>query len=84
MIREALRRLTDDRLPEDTNAIGGYWTRANAPEIDLAGADRSPIAKKITPATHLAFERRPRSETWAFFAVQASRSPRAIRAPQAP
>ncbi|MET8272491.1 MULTISPECIES: hypothetical protein [unclassified Streptomyces] len=37
VIREALRRLTDDRLPEDTNAIGGYWTRANDPEVDLVG-----------------------------------------------
>nr|WSZ97475.1 AAA family ATPase [Streptomyces sp. NBC_00857] len=48
VIREALWRLTDDRLPEDTNTIGGYWTRTNDPEIDLVGADRSPIAKKIT------------------------------------
>ncbi|MEU1122351.1 DUF234 domain-containing protein [Streptomyces sp. NPDC005899] len=48
VIREALWRLTDDRLPEATNVIGGYWTRTNDPEIDLVGADRSPIAKKIT------------------------------------
>ncbi|MEU8708183.1 DUF234 domain-containing protein [Streptomyces sp. NPDC048565] len=48
VIREALWRLTDDRLPEATNVIGGYWTRTNDPEIDLIGADRSPIAKKIT------------------------------------
>ncbi|MGW7366661.1 ATP-binding protein [Streptomyces sp. NPDC054841] len=50
VIREALRRLADDRLPEDTNAVGGYWTRTNDPEIDIIGADRSPIAKKITLA----------------------------------
>ncbi|MFD6586828.1 ATP-binding protein [Streptomyces anulatus] len=48
VIREALWRLTDDRLPEATHVIGGYWTRTNDPEIDLVGADRSPIAKKIT------------------------------------
>uniref|UniRef100_UPI0035BC6C25 ATP-binding protein n=1 Tax=Streptomyces finlayi TaxID=67296 RepID=UPI0035BC6C25 len=48
VIREALWRLTDDRLPEATNVIGGYWTRTNDPEIDLVGADHSPIAKKIT------------------------------------
>jgi AAA+ ATPase superfamily predicted ATPase len=48
VIREALWRLTDDRLPEDTNVIGGYWTRTNDPEIDLVGADRSTIAKKVT------------------------------------
>jgi AAA+ ATPase superfamily predicted ATPase len=48
VIREALWRLADDRLPEGSNAIGGYWTRTNDPEIDVVGADRSPIAKKIT------------------------------------
>ncbi|MFG1817379.1 DUF234 domain-containing protein [Kribbella sp. NPDC049174] len=46
--REALWRLADDSLPEGTGAIGGYWTRTNDPEIDLVGADRAPIAKKIT------------------------------------
>lgn len=48
VIREALWRLADDVLPEGTAAVGGYWTRTNDPEIDLIGADRSPIAKKIT------------------------------------
>ncbi|MER7793440.1 DUF234 domain-containing protein [Streptomyces sp. NPDC097640] len=48
VIRDALWRLADDRLPEGTDAIGGYWTRTNDPEIDIVGADRSPIAKKIT------------------------------------
>ncbi|MBB6555554.1 ATP-binding protein [Nonomuraea rubra] len=45
-IRESLRRM--DGLPEDTRAVGGYWTRTNNPEIDLVGADREPVAKKIT------------------------------------
>ena len=31
-----------------TDAVGGYWTRTNDPEIDLVGTDRAPIAKKIT------------------------------------
>jgi AAA+ ATPase superfamily predicted ATPase len=48
VIREALWRLADDHLPEGTHTIGGYWTRTNDPEIDLIGADRSPIAKQIT------------------------------------
>jgi AAA+ ATPase superfamily predicted ATPase len=47
VIRETLRRMTDG-LPGGTAAIGGYWTRNNDPEIDLVGADRAPIAKKIT------------------------------------
>ncbi|AKG41417.1 ATPase/protein of unknown function [Streptomyces xiamenensis] len=48
VIREALWRLADDVLPAGTNTVGGYWTRTNDPEIDLIGADRSPIAKKVT------------------------------------
>ncbi|TDO56689.1 hypothetical protein EV651_11276 [Kribbella sp. VKM Ac-2571] len=48
VIRDALWRLTDGSVPEGTNAIGGYWTRTNDPEIDIVGADRAPIAKKIT------------------------------------
>ncbi|GGP94642.1 ATP-binding protein [Streptosporangium pseudovulgare] len=46
VIRESLRRM--DGLPEQTGAVGGYWTRTNDPEIDIVGADREPIAKKIT------------------------------------
>ncbi|TYB59841.1 ATP-binding protein [Nonomuraea sp. PA05] len=46
LIRESLRRV--DGLPENTGAIGGFWTRTNNPEIDLIGADREPVAKKIT------------------------------------
>lgn len=48
VLREALWRLTDDHLPAGTHTIGSYWTRTNNPEIDIVGADRSPIAKKIT------------------------------------
>ncbi|OKK15365.1 hypothetical protein AMK09_24670 [Streptomyces sp. CB02488] len=50
VIREALWRLGSDdgQLPAGTDAIGGYWTRTNDPEIDIVGADRAPIAKKIT------------------------------------
>jgi hypothetical protein len=48
VIRESLLRLPDGTLPEGTDAVGGYWTRSNDPEIDLVGADRALIAKKIT------------------------------------
>ncbi|MFG1910934.1 ATP-binding protein [Kribbella sp. NPDC048928] len=48
VVREALRRLTDESLPAGTDAVGGYWTRTNDPEIDIVGADRAPIAKQIT------------------------------------
>ncbi|MFI5485594.1 MULTISPECIES: ATP-binding protein [Micromonospora] len=48
VMREALRRLPDGYLPEGTSSVGGYWTRTNDPEIDLVGADREPIARRIT------------------------------------
>lgn len=47
VIRESLRRLQDG-VPDGTSVIGGYWTRTNDPEIDLVGADREPVAKRIT------------------------------------
>lgn len=50
VIREALLRLPAGVLPERTEAVGGYWTRTNDPEIDLVGADRAPIAKRLTMA----------------------------------
>jgi len=48
VVRESLRRLPERYLPGGTAAIGGYWTRTNDPEIDIVGADRGPVAKKIT------------------------------------
>ena len=48
VIRQSLLRLPDGSLPAGTDAVGGYWTRSNDPEIDIVGADRAPIAKKIT------------------------------------
>lgn len=48
VIRESLHRLPGGVLPDGTIVIGGYWTRTNDPEIDIVGADRGPIAKRIT------------------------------------
>lgn len=48
VVREALGRMPPGVLPDDTNTVGGFWTRTNDPEINLVGADRAPIAKKIT------------------------------------
>lgn len=28
-------------------AVGGYWTRSNDVEIDLVGADRQPVARRL-------------------------------------
>ncbi|HEX5495785.1 MAG TPA: DUF234 domain-containing protein [Mycobacteriales bacterium] len=48
VIRQALRRLPDGVLPADTAVVGGYWTRSNDPEVDIVGADRGPVAGKVT------------------------------------
>jgi hypothetical protein len=48
VVRDALWRIVDDDLLPGTNVIGGYWTRTNDPEIDLVGADRGPVAKRVT------------------------------------
>jgi hypothetical protein len=50
LVRQSLLRLAPGTLPGGTDAMGGYWTRTNDPEIDLVGADRAPIAKKVTMA----------------------------------
>jgi len=47
LVREALARLLpDDQLPA-APVVGGYWTRTNEVEIDLVGADRSPVATSL-------------------------------------
>lgn len=38
----------DQRRSPWRYAGGGYWTRTNDPEIDLVGADRAPIAQRIS------------------------------------
>lgn len=48
VIRESLRRLRPDVLPDGTRTIGSYWTRSNDPEIDIVGADAEPVAKNVT------------------------------------
>ena len=47
VIREAVLRLSPLGELDDVGAVGGYWTRTNDVEIDLVGADREPIAKRI-------------------------------------
>lgn len=50
IIREALSRLSPVPGLPAGDAVGGYWTRTNAPEIDIIGADRSPIATTVAYA----------------------------------
>lgn len=47
VIREALARLLPDRQLPAAPVVGGYWTRTNEVEIDVVGADRSPVASRL-------------------------------------
>jgi hypothetical protein len=47
LVREALARLLPDGGLPAAPTIGGYWTRGNDVEIDIVGADRGPVAKRL-------------------------------------
>ena len=59
VIREALS-LSAGELPwPEAIAVGGWWNRAFDPEIDLIGADRAPVARKIYYAGSVKWLERP-------------------------
>lgn len=47
LVREALARLLPDGAVPAAPAVGGYWTRTNDVEIDIVGADRAPVARRL-------------------------------------
>ena len=48
LVRQSLLRLPLGTLPSGTDAVGGYRTRTNDPEIDLVGAKpRPPSPRKV-------------------------------------
>lgn len=49
LVREALELAAlSDALPwSDVRAVGGWWNRRFDPEVDLVGADRSPVASHV-------------------------------------
>jgi uncharacterized protein len=47
IIREALSLAAADLAWPEATAVGGWWNRAFDPEIDLIGADRTPVARKL-------------------------------------
>ncbi|MFN8075796.1 MAG: ATP-binding protein [Kineosporiaceae bacterium] len=49
LVREAVARLAPGAGWPDVATVGGWWNRANNPEVDLVGADRD------TPARHVRF-----------------------------
>jgi hypothetical protein len=46
-IREALSLAAADLPWPEAIVVGGWWNRAFDPEIDLVGADRGPVARKL-------------------------------------
>ena len=47
LVREALSRLAVWEGRTDAVAVGAWWNRQNNPEVDLVGADRAPVARRI-------------------------------------
>ena len=49
LVRHALELAAlSGRLPwPDAEAVGGWWNRQFSPEVDLVGADRAPVARRI-------------------------------------
>src|SRR3984957_2062412 len=47
IIREALSLAATDLPWPEATVVGGWWNRAFNPEIDLVGADRGPVARKL-------------------------------------
>ncbi len=49
LVREAVLRLAagDERLG-GVGAVGGWWNRSGDVEVDLVGADRAPVARRVT------------------------------------
>jgi hypothetical protein len=49
LVRQSLElAATAGQLPwPDVEAVGGWWNRQFDPEVDLVGADRSPVAREV-------------------------------------
>ena len=47
VVREALSLAAADLPWPEATVVGGWWNRAFDPEIDLIGADRAPVARKL-------------------------------------
>lgn len=47
IIRQALSLAADDLPWPEASVVGGWWNRAFDPEIDLIGADRAAVARKL-------------------------------------
>ena len=58
-IQEALSLAAADLPWPVVTAVGGWWNHAFDPEIDLIGADRAPVARKLWYAGSVKWLDRP-------------------------
>jgi AAA+ ATPase superfamily predicted ATPase len=47
LVRASLSRLLPNDMWPGVGEVGGWWNRANNPEVDLVGADREPVATSV-------------------------------------
>jgi hypothetical protein len=47
LVRDSLARILPAQGIPDAPVVGAYWTKANDVEIDVVGADREPIARRL-------------------------------------
>lgn len=47
LVRDALARLLPDGQLPAAPAVGAYWTRSKDIEVDIVGADRAPVARRL-------------------------------------
>jgi hypothetical protein len=47
LVRESVARLLPAAGLPAAPVVGGYWTRSNDVEIDIVGADRGPVARRL-------------------------------------
>jgi AAA+ ATPase superfamily predicted ATPase len=47
LLRESLARMLPDGPLTSAPVVGSFWTRSNNVEIDIVGADREPVAKRL-------------------------------------
>ncbi|WP_312856613.1 DUF234 domain-containing protein [Phytoactinopolyspora halotolerans] len=47
VVRDAVLRIAPELGWPDVEQVGGWWNRQNNPEVDLIGADRPEVARRV-------------------------------------
>jgi AAA+ ATPase superfamily predicted ATPase len=46
-VRDSIARIEPSDTWPDVEVVGGWWNRQNNPEVDLVGADRAPVGRRV-------------------------------------